>query len=134
MAARTSATLAKMLNSSMLKLWRETRSAMTFSMVRSREMGICPSTARSPHTTHRNGARGGSHRDESGMTLLASNLGHRIYRRAAAVARSLVTPPVRVLTPAGPLNLRWDEADILLAGPAEIVAAGEFFWKGNITK
>jgi len=53
---------------------------------------------------------------------------------AAAVARSLVAPPVRVLTPAGPLNLRWEEADILLAGPAEIVAAGEFFWKGNQIK
>jgi diaminopimelate epimerase len=53
---------------------------------------------------------------------------------AAAVARSLVTPPVRVLTPAGPLNLRWDEADILLAGPAEIVADGEFFWKRNQIK
>jgi diaminopimelate epimerase len=53
---------------------------------------------------------------------------------AAAVARSLVAPPVRVLTPAGPLNLRWEEADILLAGPAEIVAGGEFFWKGNQIK
>ena len=53
---------------------------------------------------------------------------------AAAVARSLVTPPVRVLTPAGPLNLRWEEADILLAGPAEIVSVGEFFWKGNQIK
>jgi diaminopimelate epimerase len=53
---------------------------------------------------------------------------------AAAVARRLVTPPVCVLTPAGPLNLRWDEADILLAGPAEIVAAGDFFWRGNLSK
>jgi diaminopimelate epimerase len=53
---------------------------------------------------------------------------------AAAVARGLVTPPVRVLTPAGSLNLRWDKADILLAGPAEIVAAGEFFWKGSLSK
>ncbi len=50
---------------------------------------------------------------------------------AAAVARGLVKPPVRVVTPAGPLNLRWEEADILLAGPAEIVAVGQFFWKGN---
>jgi diaminopimelate epimerase len=39
-----------------------------------------------------------------------------------------------VLTPAGSLNLRWDKADILLAGPAEIVAAGEFFWKGSLSK
>ena len=47
---------------------------------------------------------------------------------AAAFARGLVTSPVRVLTPAGPLALRWENQDILLAGPAEIVAAGEFYW------
>jgi len=53
---------------------------------------------------------------------------------AASVARGVVAPPVRVLTPAGPLDLRWDGNDILLAGPAEIVATGEFFWKGNKIK
>ncbi len=47
---------------------------------------------------------------------------------AAAVARDLVSSPVRVLTPAGPLELKWKQQDILLAGPAEIVAAGEFYW------
>jgi diaminopimelate epimerase len=47
---------------------------------------------------------------------------------AAAVARGLVLSPVQVLTPAGPLELRWDNQDILLAGPAEIVASGEFYW------
>jgi diaminopimelate epimerase len=46
---------------------------------------------------------------------------------AAAVARRLVAPPLRVLTPAGPLNLRWQDADIMLTGPAEIIAAGDFF-------
>jgi diaminopimelate epimerase len=50
---------------------------------------------------------------------------------AAALARGLVESPVRVLTPAGPLNLRWDHSDILLAGPAEMVAKGEFFWEGK---
>jgi diaminopimelate epimerase len=45
---------------------------------------------------------------------------------AAAVARWLVTSPVRVLTPAGPLDLRIEE-DVYLTGPAEIVAEGEFF-------
>ena len=50
---------------------------------------------------------------------------------AAAVARGLVETPVRVLTPAGPLDLRWDGEDILLSGPAEIVAAGEFYWEGK---
>ncbi len=47
---------------------------------------------------------------------------------AAAFARGLVTSPVRVLTPAGPLDLRWENQDILLTGPAEIVAVGEFYW------
>ena len=47
---------------------------------------------------------------------------------AAALARGLVTSPVRVLTPAGPLDLRWENQDILLTGPAEIVAVGEFYW------
>ncbi len=46
---------------------------------------------------------------------------------AAAIARGLVRSPVRVLTPAGPLDLRLEREDILLAGPAEIVAAGEFY-------
>lgn len=47
---------------------------------------------------------------------------------AASVARGLVSSPVRVLTPAGPLELRWEKQDILLTGPAEIVASGEFYW------
>lgn len=50
---------------------------------------------------------------------------------AAAHARGLVETPVRVSTPAGPLDLRWDDKDILLSGPAEIVATGEFHWEGN---
>ena len=47
---------------------------------------------------------------------------------AAAVARGLARSPVRVLTPAGRLQLRWQGDDILLAGPAEIVAGGEFYF------
>ena len=47
---------------------------------------------------------------------------------AAAVARGLVENPVCVLTPAGPLELSWQNEDIFLAGPAEIVARGEFYW------
>jgi diaminopimelate epimerase len=47
---------------------------------------------------------------------------------AAALARGLVESPVTVETPAGPLNLRWDGTNSLLAGPAEIVARGEFYW------
>lgn len=45
---------------------------------------------------------------------------------AMALARGWVSTPVRVLTPAGPLDLRFD-GDIYLTGPAEIVAEGEFF-------
>jgi diaminopimelate epimerase len=45
---------------------------------------------------------------------------------AAAVARGLVQYPVRVLTPAGPLDVRLEE-DIYLTGPARIIAEGEFF-------
>jgi diaminopimelate epimerase len=45
---------------------------------------------------------------------------------AAAVARWLVVSPVRVLTPAGPLDLRIEE-DVYLTGPAEIVAEGECY-------
>jgi len=51
---------------------------------------------------------------------------------AAALARGLALNPVTVLTPAGPLDLRWDNHDILLAGPAEIVASGEFYWDAGL--
>jgi diaminopimelate epimerase len=44
---------------------------------------------------------------------------------AAAVRRGLVESPVRVLTPAGPLDLRWDD-EIYLIGPAEIIADGTY--------
>ncbi|MDX2154797.1 MAG: diaminopimelate epimerase [Bryobacteraceae bacterium] len=46
---------------------------------------------------------------------------------AAAAARGEVRSPVRVETPAGPLELREEDGEILLVGPAEIVAAGEFY-------
>ncbi|HLK50946.1 MAG TPA: diaminopimelate epimerase [Bryobacteraceae bacterium] len=45
---------------------------------------------------------------------------------AAAVARGDVRSPVRVLTPAGPIDIRLDR-DAFLTGPAEIIAEGEFF-------
>jgi diaminopimelate epimerase len=44
---------------------------------------------------------------------------------AAAVLRGLVGSPARVLTPAGAMDLRW-ESEILLTGPAEMVAEGVF--------
>lgn len=44
----------------------------------------------------------------------------------AAILRGETSSPVSVLTPAGPLHLRWQE-DVFLEGPAEIVATGEFY-------
>jgi len=43
-----------------------------------------------------------------------------------AVLRGMAQSPVRVLTPAGPIDLRL-ENEIFLTGPAEIIADGEFF-------
>jgi len=45
---------------------------------------------------------------------------------AAAVARGAAQSPVRVLTPAGLIEIRLDQ-DAYLTGPAEIVAEGEYF-------
>ena len=44
----------------------------------------------------------------------------------AAVARGHAQSPVRVLTPAGPIDLRLEE-DAFLTGPAEIIGEGHFF-------
>ena len=44
----------------------------------------------------------------------------------AAVARGMAASPVRVITPAGPIDLRLDD-EVYLTGPAEIVAEGRFF-------
>jgi len=44
----------------------------------------------------------------------------------AAVARGMAEWPLRVLTPAGPIDLR-KEDDVFLTGPAEIVGEGYFF-------
>jgi diaminopimelate epimerase len=47
---------------------------------------------------------------------------------AAAVLRGLVVSPVRVLTPAGPLELRW-EGSIFLTGPAVLTVDGTFHYE-----
>ncbi len=49
---------------------------------------------------------------------------------AAAVSRGMAQSPVRVLTPAGPLDVRI-EGDAWLTGPAEIVAEGVFFFEAR---
>lgn len=46
----------------------------------------------------------------------------------AAILRGAVESPVRVFTPAGPLEVTWDGEDVRMIGPAEIVAGGEFYF------
>jgi len=48
---------------------------------------------------------------------------------ATAVLRGCVSSPVRILTAAGPLDFRWTQSDMFLAGPAEIVAGGEYYFE-----
>ncbi len=50
---------------------------------------------------------------------------------AAARARGLAGPRATIHTPAGPLELREEGGAILLRGPAEIVAGGEFYFAGG---
>jgi diaminopimelate epimerase len=47
---------------------------------------------------------------------------------AAAVFLGLLESPVEVLTPAGPLPIRFDDGIAFLTGPAEIVAGGEYYF------
>ena len=47
---------------------------------------------------------------------------------AAARARGLVSSPLTVDTPAGPLAIVWRNEDIYLTGPAELTAQGLFYW------
>lgn len=44
----------------------------------------------------------------------------------AAILRGIADSPVEIHTPAGSLNLRWDES-VYLTGPAEIIGEGRFF-------
>lgn len=46
---------------------------------------------------------------------------------AAAILRGPVQSPVKILTPAGPLDLSWDGGCAYLTGPAEIISKGEFY-------
>lgn len=43
-----------------------------------------------------------------------------------AVLRGMAKSPVRVLTPAGAMQLRWD-GEVYLIGPAELIGSGEFY-------
>ena len=58
----------------------------------------------------------------------------RIDGRGCGRLAGVADTPVRVFTPAGPLDLRWENQSIFLVGPAELIGTGEYFWKGNQTK
>jgi diaminopimelate epimerase len=47
----------------------------------------------------------------------------------AAILSGRVESPVRVITEAGDLDIEWKESQVLLRGPAEITARGEFYWR-----
>ena len=47
---------------------------------------------------------------------------------AAAIYLGLAETPVRVLTPAGPLDIRFEGGAAFLTGPAEITAGGEYYF------
>jgi diaminopimelate epimerase len=49
---------------------------------------------------------------------------------ATAIQRGLVKSTVRVLTPAGPLDLRWNES-VFLTGPAVLTADGVFHYESD---
>ena len=46
----------------------------------------------------------------------------------AAILSGNVESPVKIVTTAGDMNLRWEGKDVLLEGPAVIVARGEYRW------
>jgi diaminopimelate epimerase len=47
----------------------------------------------------------------------------------AGILSGRVESPVRVVTPAGDLDLEWRDGEVLLRGPAEITARGEYYWR-----
>lgn len=48
---------------------------------------------------------------------------------AAAILNEKAKSPVRIVTPAGEMELRWNH-EAVLRGPARLVARGEFFYEG----
>jgi diaminopimelate epimerase len=46
---------------------------------------------------------------------------------AAGIRLGLVTSPVTILTPAGPLEIQSDGGELHLVGPAQIIGGGEFY-------
>ncbi len=46
----------------------------------------------------------------------------------AAILSGNVESPVKVVTAGGDMNVRWEDEDVILEGPAVIVARGEYRW------
>jgi len=51
---------------------------------------------------------------------------------AAALARGWVHNPIQIDTPAGILELRVENDDLYLKGPAETVAEGQFYYERGL--
>src|SRR5712692_7878424 len=50
----------------------------------------------------------------------------------AAILSGRAESPVRVITEAGDLDLEWQGDEVLLRGPAEITARGEYYWPESL--
>jgi len=48
----------------------------------------------------------------------------------AAIVKGAAESPVTVRTPAGPLEVRWED-EVHLTGPAAVIASGEYFYSGG---
>ena len=49
----------------------------------------------------------------------------------AAIHSGRAESPVEVRTEGGMLEVRWQDDEVFLTGPAEITARGEFYWRGS---
>ena len=65
---------------------------------------------------------------ERGAGETASSGTGSVGATVAAILSGNVESPVKVVTTAGDMNLRWEDEDVILEGPAVIVARGEYRW------
>lgn len=65
---------------------------------------------------------------ERGAGETASSGTGSVGATVAAILSGNVESPVKVVTAAGDMNLRWEDEDVILEGPAVIVARGEYRW------
>ena len=65
---------------------------------------------------------------ERGAGETASSGTGSVGATVAAILSGNVESPVKVVTTAGDMNVRWEDEDVILEGPAVIVARGEYLW------